>query len=229
LTRRIGHNDPDVARPDARFANPDTGVGTPIMNTDTGDVNTGDVDLVGKEAVRNLARAALFAALVGAGAYVSFPNPFAPGVPVTLQVLAVFLTGIFLGAVWGGASMALYVVAGAAGAPVFAGGNAGVGVLLGNTAGYVWAFPVAVVVLGAIVHGGLEPSDPSDAGVPRLVAGMLLATAIVYAGGALGGMATQGIGPVAATQAYAAPFVPAEAFKIAAAVGIVRSDAIRAA
>jgi len=202
-------------------------------------VDTDTVDLVGDEAARNLARAALFAALVGAGAYVSFPNPFAPA-PVTLQVLAVFLTGIFLGAVWGGVSMALYIVAGAAGAPVFAGGTAGVGVLLGNTAGYIWAFPVAVVTLGAIVHGGLEPADPGDivklednivAGLLRflrLLAGMLVATAIVYAGGVLGGMATQGIGPVAAILNYAAPFVPAEAFKIAAALGIVYSDAIRA-
>jgi biotin transport system substrate-specific component len=190
-------------------------------------VETDDVDPVGEETAGNLARASLFAALVGAGAYVSFPTPW--GVPVTLQVLAVFLAGIFLGAAWGSASMALYIVAGAAGAPVFAGGNAGVGVLLGNTAGYIWAFPLSVLALGVIVHGGLEPGDPRDAGVTRLVAGMLVATAIVYGGGVIGGMVTQGIGPVAAIQAYAAPFVPAEAFKIAAAVGIVRTDAIRAA
>jgi len=190
-------------------------------------VDTADVDLVGEETTRNFARAALFAALVGAGAYVSFPTPW--GVPVTLQVLAVFLTGIFLGPVWGGASMALYIAAGAAGAPVFAGGNAGVGVLLGNTAGYIWAFPVAVTALGVIVHGGLGPADPRDAGVPRLVTAMLVATVIVYAGGVLGGMAVQDLGPVAAIEAYAAPFVPAEVIKIAAAVGVVRSDAIRAA
>jgi biotin transport system substrate-specific component len=189
-------------------------------------VETDDVDPVGEKSTRNLARASLFAALVGAGAYVSFPTPW--GVPVTLQVLAVFLTGIFLGAAWGSASMALYIAAGAAGAPVFAGGNAGVGVLLGNTAGYVWSFPIAVIALGVIVHGGFKPADPRDAGVSKLVAAMLVATAIVYAGGALGGMATQGLGPVAAIEAYAAPFVPAEAFKIAAAVGIVRTDAIQA-
>ncbi len=189
-------------------------------------VETDEVDLVGEEAARNLARASLFAALVGAGAYVSFPTPW--GVPVTLQVLAVFLTGIFLGAVWGGASIGLYIVAGAAGAPVFAGGNAGVGVLLGNTAGYIWAYPIAAVILGTIVHGGLEPGDPGDTGVPRLVTGMVIATTIVYAGGVAGGMVTQGIGMVAAIEAYAAPFVPAEAFKIAAAVGIVRTDAVRA-
>jgi biotin transport system substrate-specific component len=191
-------------------------------------VETKDVDLVGEEAALNLARAALFAALVGAGAYVSFPNPFAPGVPVTLQVLAVFLTGIFLGPVWGGASMGLYIAAGAAGAPVFAGGAAGPGTLVGATGGYIWAFPVATVVLGTVVHGGLELRNPGDAGVTRLVAGMVLATVVVYGGGVLGGMAVTGVGPVAAVETYAAAFVPAETSKIAAAVGIVRSDAIRA-
>ncbi|MFB6227102.1 MAG: biotin transporter BioY [Halobacteriales archaeon] len=192
-------------------------------------VETDDVDLVGEEAAGNLARAALFAALVGAGAYVTFPNPLAPTLPVSLQVLAVFLAGIFLGPAWGGASLVLYIVAGAAGAPVFAGGTAGVGVLVGSTGGYIWAFPVAVVALGVIVHGGIEPSDPSASTLPRLVTGMLVATMIIYAGGVLGGMATLGVGPIAAVETFAVPFVPWEAFKIAAAVGIVRSDVVRAA
>jgi len=62
--------------------------------------STESVDLVGDEAATNLARAALFAALVGAFAYVTFPNPVSP-VSVTLQVLGVFLAGIYLGPVWG--------------------------------------------------------------------------------------------------------------------------------
>ena len=37
--------------------------------------STESVDLVGDEAAANLARAALVAALVGAFAYVTFPNP----------------------------------------------------------------------------------------------------------------------------------------------------------
>ena len=41
------------------------------MSTDTA-----SVELVGEETVENVARAALFAALMGAFAYVSFPNPF---------------------------------------------------------------------------------------------------------------------------------------------------------
>ena len=192
-------------------------------------VESEDVDLVGDEVVENVARAALFAALAGAGAYVSFPNPLSPGVPVTLQVLVVFLAGIMLGPAWGGASMALYLVAGAAGVPVFAGGSAGVGMLVGNTAGYLWSYPLAAVAIGLVVHGGRRLRDPEAIGLLRLIAAMLLGTAIIYAMGVAGMMLVVGLGPVEAFVAGAAAFLPFEAFKIAAAVGVVRSDEIRAA
>ena len=186
--------------------------------------DTHEVDLVGEEVVENIGRAALFAALVGAFAYVSFPNPFSPA-PVTLQVLGVFLAGIFLGPVWGGVSIVLYLAAGAVGAPVFSGGNAGPTMLVGRTAGYLWSYPVAAFLVGAIVHGGLSVGDPRESGLVRLVGAMLVGTAIIYAFGTVGLMLVLGMGPVAAFMAGSAAFIPAEAFKIAAAVGIVRSDA----
>ena len=190
--------------------------------------NTDSVELVGEETVGNVARAALFAALVGAFAYVSFPNPISP-TPVTLQVLGVFLAGIMLGPVWGGASMLLYLAAGAAGAPVFASGQAGLQPLVGFTAGYLWSYPLAAFAIGYVAHGGLDLADPADAGVGRLVGATLLGTAIIYTLGVAGLMVVLGLGPVEAFLAGAASFIPAEAFKIAAAVGIVRSDAVAAA
>lgn len=189
---------------------------------------TDAVDLVGDEVVGNLARAALFAALAGAGAYVSFPNPLSPGVPVTLQVLVVFLAGIYLGATWGAGSMVLYLVAGGAGVPVFAGGGAGIGVLLGNTAGYLWSYPIAAAAIGLVVHGGFRVRDPSVVRVGRLVVAMVLGTGVIYAMGITGLMIVLGLGPVEAFVAGAAAFVPVEVFKIAAAIGVVRSDVIRA-
>lgn len=192
-------------------------------------VDTESVDLVGDEVTTNVARAALFAALAGAGAYVSFPNPLSPGVPVTLQVLVVFLAGIYLGAAWGGASMALYLVAGAAGVPVFAGGSAGVGVLLSTTGGYLWSYPIAAAAVGLVVHGGIELRDSTAVGLPRLLGSMVLGIGIVYAMGVAGLMLVLGVGPIEAFLAGAAAFLPVEAFKMAAAVGVVRSDAIQAA
>lgn len=186
-----------------------------------------ETELVDDEIVRNLARAALFAALLGAFAYVSFPNPLSPA-PVTLQVLGVFLAGIFLGPVWGAAACGLYLLAGALGAPVFSGGAAGLGVLIGPTAGYLLSYPLAALVIGVVVHGGLSPTDPTETGLFRLVGAMVLGTVVIYTSGVFGLMVVQSLGPAEAFLAGAAVFVPAELLKIAAAVAIVRSDAIAA-
>ena len=190
--------------------------------------STESVDLVGDEAATNLARAALFAALVGAFAYVTFPNPVSP-VSVTLQVLGVFLAGIYLGPVWGAASLVLYLAAGALGAPVFQGGSAGVAALVGDTAGYLWSYPIAAAAVGAIVHRGASLRDLDAVGLPTLVGAMMLGTVIIYALGVAVLGAVLSLGPVEAVTVGAVAFLPAEALKIAAAVGIVRSDAIAAA
>ncbi|WP_137284125.1 biotin transporter BioY [Halorussus salinisoli] len=192
------------------------------MSTDTA-----SVELVGEETVENVARAALLAALTGAFAYVSFPNPFSPA-PVSLQVLGVFLAGILLGPVWGGVSMALYLVAGAVGAPIFAGGSAGVGALLGPTGGYLWSYPVAAFAIGAVVHGGLRLRNPVPRGIPRLVGAMVVGTVVIYAFGVVGFSLVLNMTLKKAFLTAAVAFVPAEAFKMAAAIGVVRSDQIAA-
>ncbi|MFH5799438.1 biotin transporter BioY [Haladaptatus sp. CMAA 1911] len=190
---------------------------------------TGSVELVGEQTVGNIARTALFAAIVGAFAQVSFPNPLAPAIPVTLQVLGVFLAGIFLGPLWGSASLVLYLVAGSVGAPVFVGGSAGLINVVGDlTSGYLLSYPFAAFVVGAIVHDGLTLRDPKRTGVFRLVGGMVVGTAIIYAFGTVG---FSYFGNYALAEAFtlsAVAFVPFEALKIAAAVGIVRSDRIKA-
>jgi biotin transport system substrate-specific component len=188
------------------------------------------VDLVGDETVRNLARAAVFAALMGAFAYVSFPNPLAPGVPVTLQVLGVFLAGILLGPVWATVAMVFYLLAGGLGVPVFAGGTAGPGVLLaGPTLGYLWSYPAAAGVVGLVVHRGTTLRDHREAGLPTLVGAMVLGTVVIYAMGTVGFAVVQDVSLTRAFLASAVAFVPFEAVKIAAAIGIVRSDALAAA
>jgi biotin transport system substrate-specific component len=184
---------------------------------------TDTVDVVDGNQVVNITRMALFAALMGAFAYVSFPYPLSPA-PVTLQVLGVFLAGIFLGPVWGAAAMALYLVAGAVGAPVFAGGSAGFGVLFSPTGGYLLSYPIAAAVIGFLVHRGLDARDPRTVGLPLLGGAMVGGTAIIYAMGIVGLMIALGLGPVEAFVSGAAVFLPAEAVKIVAAVGIVRSD-----
>jgi biotin transport system substrate-specific component len=189
---------------------------------------TDPVELVGDETARNLARAALFAALTGAFAYVSFPNPLSPAVPVTLQVLGVFLAGIMLGPVWGAAALGLYLAAGAAGLPIFASGSGGLAPLVGPTAGFLWSFPLGAAVVGAGVHGTGGLRDPAAASVARLVAAMAGGVLVVHALGVVGYWLVLDVGVLEAAAGASAAFLPAEAVKAAAAVGVVRSDAVRA-
>jgi len=148
---------------------------------------------------------------------------------VTLQVLGVFLAGIFLGPLWGGAALALYLLAGALGAPVFAGGAAGFAALVGDTGGYLLSYPVAAALVGGVVHRGVRLRDLDAVRLPTLVGAMVAGTLVVYASGVAGLTLALDLAPGEAVVQGAAVFLPAEAAKIAAAVGIVRSDAITAA
>ncbi|QLC33487.1 biotin transporter BioY [Halarchaeum sp. CBA1220] len=193
------------------------------MSTDTQ-----SVALVGDEVVTNVARSALFAALTGALAYVSFQLPLSP-VPYTLQVLGVFLAGVFLGPTWGFAAMALYVVAGAVGAPVYAYGASGVGSLVSPWGGYLWSYPFAAGVLGYLAHGrdGLTPTG--EIALSRLATGLAAATLLIYAFGTLGYAIFADVGLYAALLVAAVPFVPGEILKGVVAVLAARSDRLRAA
>ncbi|QLD85399.1 biotin transporter BioY [Natronomonas halophila] len=189
--------------------------------------STADVDLVGEEIAVNIAQSAVFAALIGAFAYVAIPYPLSPA-PVTLQVLGVFLAGLLLGPTWGAASMVLYLAAGALGAPVFAQGTAGLGELLGPTGGYLFSYPVAAAAVGYIAHGGLEFRSLAESSIPRMVAGMAAGTLVIYGFGVPFMWWNLDMTVQTAIISGAVVFVPAEAAKMAAAVGLVRSNAIRA-
>ena len=99
------------------------------------------------EKLRFMVLASLMAALTAVGAYVYIP--IGP-VPVVLANLFVFLSGLLLGSRWGLASVAIYLMVGAMGIPVFAGGKGGLVHFLGPTGGYLVGFAVAAWVVGLI-------------------------------------------------------------------------------
>ena len=95
---------------------------------------------------QELARAALFAALIAICSWISIPT----AVPFTLQTFAVFLALGVLGGKLGTLSVAVYLLLGAVGLPVFAGFQGGLGALLGTTGGYLAGFLLtALTVWGA--------------------------------------------------------------------------------
>jgi len=66
--------------------------------------------------------------------------------------MVVLLAGAFLGSRNGAMSQVLYLVAGVAGLPVFAGGAVGFMRLIGPTGGYLLAFPVAAALVGYLLR-----------------------------------------------------------------------------
>lgn len=114
----------------------------------------------------------LFVALIAMGAFISIP--IGP-VPIVLQNMFVLLAGIILGPVWGLACVAIYLLIGFAGLPVFAGATSGVGKLFGPTGGYLLAYLPAVFVTGAISK---ILKKTSTANVIAMIAGSLIVYAI---------------------------------------------------
>jgi biotin transport system substrate-specific component len=148
--------------------------------------------------------------LVAAGALAlasqfALPIPGTP-VPLTLQPLLVVLTGLLLGPADAAAAMVLYLVAGAAGLPVFAPiGAPGIARLLGPTGGYLLAYPVAAAVAGKLGAG--RPSFATRAlaamaGILVLYVGGLAQLAVLV--GSLTTAAVQGVLPFVAADAVKA-------------------------
>src|SRR3972149_8733623 len=99
------------------------------------------------EKLRWMVLASLWAALTAVGAYIHVP--IGP-VPIVLSTLFVLLSGLLLGSRWGLTSMCLYLLVGAIGMPVFAGGKGGLAHFLGPTGGYLFGFLFASWITGFI-------------------------------------------------------------------------------
>jgi biotin transport system substrate-specific component len=117
--------------------------------------------------------ASLFVALC---ARVTLPLPFTP-VPLTLQNFGVLLVGLTLGSRRGFAALALYLIEGAAGMPVFnPTGPGGVAQLLGATGGFLLAYPFVAGLSGWVMERG-------KASFARAAAAGVLGELVLFAGG----------------------------------------------
>ncbi len=90
--------------------------------------------------VRAMALAAMGAALIAVCSWISVPTPLPNGVPFTLQTFAVCLLTALYGWKLGLGTVAVYLLLGAVGAPVFAGFKNGAAALAGPTAGYIFSY-----------------------------------------------------------------------------------------
>jgi biotin transport system substrate-specific component len=157
--------------------------------------------------------ASLFVALIAVGAFIAIP--IGP-VPIVLQNLFVLLAGLLLGPVWGLASVAVYLIIGLAGLPVFAGGTSGLGKLFGPTGGYLLGY-LPCVFITASVSKGLGKKTAFD------ILAMVLGSLIVYAAGVPWLKAVTGMSLEKAVMAGMVPFLIGDALKIIAAAFLAKT------
>ncbi len=140
-------------------------------------------------------------------------------VPVTMQTFGVLLVAMALGWKGGAAAVGLYLLEGAAGLPVFAGGVGGAARLVGPTAGYLGGFLIAAVAAGWLSDQGWGRRFTTALGAMLLGDAVILlcgATWLALETGAAGG------DPVAAFAAGFAPFVVGAVVKSVAAAALLR-------
>jgi biotin transport system substrate-specific component len=118
--------------------------------------------------------ATLFVAMC---ARMTVPLPFTP-VPLTLQNFAVIAVGLMLGSRRGFAALALYLIEGASGMPVFSPSITGGGIaqLLGPTGGFLMAYPAVAFVAGLIYEKGSR-------GFASAALASVAAEVVLFAGG----------------------------------------------
>jgi biotin transport system substrate-specific component len=150
--------------------------------------------------------------LLTLSARIAIPLPFSP-VPITAQTMTVLLLGAILGSRRGSLCVAAYLLQGALGLPVFAGGTAGLAVLGGPRAGYLLGFVAAAFTTGALAERGWDRRMGST------LAAMLLGNAAIYAFG-LPWLAAF-VGPRNAIPLGLVPFIPGDLLKVGlAALGL---------
>jgi biotin transport system substrate-specific component len=167
--------------------------------------------------IRDLLLVAGGALLTAIAAQVAFRVPWTD-VPYTFQTGAVLLAGTALGSWRGGASMLVYVLAGAVGLPAFAGGRSGLEGPAGGitpTLGYLVGFVVAALVVGWLAERRWDRSPLRAAGL------MLLGSIVIYAVGVPVLAVVLGLPLLTAVWEGAVVFVPWDLAKVALAAGLL--------
>ena len=165
-----------------------------------------ELSVVRGRVITNIALVIAGSAIIALAAQIAVPIPFTP-VPLTLSPLAVLIVGIVLGSRRGAAAAILYLLEGLSGLPVGAQGHGGPLWLIGPTAGYLYAYPFAAFIAGWFSERGWGNT------IPRAFAAMLVALAVIYAGG--WSWLSILAGPRAALTIGIVPFVIADLVKIA--------------
>ena len=159
---------------------------------------------------KDMTMTAVMAALICAAGPLSI---FVGPVPLSLATFAVYLSGAVLGRKRGTLAVALYLLIGMAGVPVFSGFSGGFQKLAGVTGGYLIGYLPCAFLAGT----GTERADGGGREAWLRPAMMAAGTAVLYLTGTAWFMVQTGRTVGEALALCVLPFLPGDAAKIAAA------------
>jgi len=163
---------------------------------------------------RSVSLAVVFSLLTALAAQIVIPvGP----VPITGQTFAVLLTGALLGSRLGAMAMIVYLAEGAVGLPFFYGGHGGIGHLLGQTGGYLVAFPAAAFIAGAFAENGW------DKRFLTAVAAMAIGTLVILLAGWMWFSLVLRTSPALTVFDTVVKFIPGDVLKICLAAAVLPS------
>lgn len=156
---------------------------------------------------KHILKSSLLAAFTAICSVVSLP---VGTIPVTLGVFAVLFSATTSGRKTSVTATLVYILTGVCGLPVFSGFCGGIGVLLGPGGGYIAAYVLMALIVGAV-------SDKCKKKSVRFVS-CLIALFVCYALGTLHYCAVMRQKPLRALMICVCPFIPFDILKCALAV-----------
>ena len=159
--------------------------------------------------VQKMAIIALMTAVLCILAPISIPVFISP-VPISLGVLAIYLTAYVLSPLDATISVIIFILLGTFGLPVFSGYSGGLSKLVGPTGGYIIGFLFTVYISSLFIH--MKKSIIYD------VIGMITGLALCYILGTIWFSYQQGKGFIASLLLCVVPFLIGDAIKIIVAV-----------
>jgi len=164
---------------------------------------------------KDLTTCAVGAALIAICSWISIPAT----VPFTLQTFGICLIAGVFGWKRGLWTVAVYILLGAFGVPVFSGFHGGIAVLFGTTGGYIFGFLLTALIVGIA-------ADRYRSKLWVLALSMVLGIAVCYAFGTVWFIRVyaKNSGPIGVMTALSwcvFPYILPDAVKIAAAVPLV--------
>jgi len=164
------------------------------------------------DSTRSAGLVIVFSLFIAASAQFAIPIG---DVPITGQTFAVLLTGALLGSRLGAAAVIAYLIEGAVGLPFFAAGGSGIVRFMGQSGGYLVAFPAAAFVAGAFAEHGW------DKRYSTAVAAMAIGSAIILFSGWVWYSIVTNTSPLVSFYLAVGRFLPGDVVKIALGAAVL--------